>query len=98
PHAAAPAVGSAAQGIALESTPAVFETTAEIMARHERMSLEAPQETLDFFIGRQDSSGRKVDPEAEGRRQGPLAGPQSPAIASPGQPLPPPTVGLNPTR
>jgi hypothetical protein len=82
-------------GIPLESTPAVFETTAEIMARHERMSLEAPQETLDFFIGRQDSSGRKVDPEAEGRRQGPLAGPQSPAIASPGQPLAPQTVGVN---
>jgi PKD-like domain len=94
-RSAEPAVGSAAQGIALESALAVFETTAQIMARHDRMLVEAPQETLDFFIGRQDSSGRKVDPEAEGRTQGPARGPQSPAIVSPADPRLPQTVGVN---
>ena len=94
-RSAEPAVGSAAQGIALESALAVFETTEKIMARHDRMLLEAPQETLDFFIGRQDSSGRKLDPDAEGRSQGPARGPQSPAIVSPADPRLPQTVGVN---
>ena len=92
--AEAPA-GLPAQGVALDSAPAVFETTEQIMARHDRMLVEAPQVTLDFFIGRQDSSGRKVDPDAEGRMQGPARGPQSPAIVGAGDPNLPQTVGVN---
>ena len=65
------------------------------MARHRRMLTEAPQETLDFFIGRMDSSGRKRDPDAEGRMQGPAYGPQSPAIVGSGDPNLPQTVGVN---
>ena len=89
------AAASSVPGVALESAPAVFETTEQIMARHERMLVEAPQTTLDFFIGRQDSSGRKLDPDAESRTQGPARGPQSPAIAGSGDPDLPQAVGVN---
>jgi hypothetical protein len=66
------------------------------MARHERMLVEAPQKTLDLFVGRQDSSERKVDPDAVGRVQGPARGPQSPPTTSgAGSPDLPQTVGVN---
>lgn len=94
-RSAEPGAGQPAQGVALESAPAVFETTAQIMARHDRMLLEAPQRTLDFFIGRQDSRERKLDPDAEGRLQGPARGPQSPSIAGSGDLDLPQTVGVN---
>jgi hypothetical protein len=94
-RSAEPVAGSSVKGVTLESAPAVFETTEQIMERHDRMLVEAPQTTLDFFLGRQDSSGRKVDPDAEGRTQGPALGLQSPTIAGPGSPALPQTVGVN---
>jgi len=97
----APAVWSApidppaAHGVPVSAGGGVTETTSEIMARHARMSLAAPQTTLDFFIGRADTSHKKADPDASTRLQGPAVGPQSPQISSGAGPLLPQTVGVN---
>jgi hypothetical protein len=82
-------------GVFITGVPAVTETTSEIMARQARMEGTAPQETLDFFIGRQDVSQRKADPDAVLRRQGPAEGPQSPGLARGREPVAPQTVGVN---
>ncbi|MFI5120388.1 MAG: hypothetical protein ACHQM4_08240 [Thermoanaerobaculia bacterium] len=92
---AAPIDPPGAEGMPVSAREAVTETTAEIMARHMRMSVTAPQKTLDFFIGRADTSRKKVSPDAESRPQGPAAGPQSPQISSGGGPLLPQTIGVN---
>ncbi len=70
------------------------ETTGEIMARQLRTAQAAPQETLEFFLGRADTSHRKVDPEAANRRQGPATGPQSPQVSGGGGLLLPQAIGV----
>ena len=91
---AAPIDPPAAQGVPVSGGGGITETTSEIMARHERMSLAAPQKTLDFFIGRADTSHKKADPDAANRLQGPAVGPQSPQISNGGGPLLPQTIGV----
>ncbi len=92
---AAPVDPPAAEGIPIAASEVVTETTSEIMARDLRMSVTAPQKTLDFFIGREDTSQKRVDPDAENRRQGPAVGPQSPEISTGGGPLLPQIIGVN---
>ncbi|MGE5344514.1 MAG: hypothetical protein ACM3JH_01045 [Acidithiobacillales bacterium] len=92
--AAGPASGDPVVGQAVAAGPAVTETTSEIMARQMRMS-GTPQKTLEFFLGRADTSHKKVDPAAASRRQGPATGPQSPEMSSGGGPLLPQTIGVN---
>ena len=91
---AAPIDPPAARGIPVSGGGGVTETTSEIMARHMRMSEAAPQKTLDFFIGRADTSHKKADPDAANRLQGPAVGPQSPTISNGEGPLLPQTIGV----
>jgi hypothetical protein len=93
---AAPGVPNAVgvSGERAEAGSGAAETTGEIMARQLRTARSAPQQTLDRFIGRADTSHKKEDSEAARRRQGPAVGPQSPEISGGGGPLAPQTIGV----
>ena len=93
--AAADASAGQVRGVSIVGSVPTRETTAEIMARHERLSSQPPQEPLHFFIGRQDSSRKEIDPAGTGLIQGPATGPMIPTVLGPGGPLAPQPIGVN---
>jgi hypothetical protein len=82
-------------GTPLAGSLAATETTEQIMARQAMAAREPQAPPTIFFLGRADTSGKKVDPAGAGLVQGPATGPSLPRAAGGRGPLAPQPIGVN---
>ena len=92
---AAPAPEIQRPGTPLVGSFAVAETTAQIMARQAAAASQPQAEPTIFFLGRADTSGKKVDAAGEGLIQGPATGSPLPKVVGGRGPLAPQAIGVN---